>query len=82
MWHYVYILNNQRRQQYIGHTEDLNMRLKEHNSGTVPATKNGRPWHIEWYCAFHTSQQAIAFEKHLKTGSGTAFRYRHFAPRG
>ena len=32
MWYYVYILKNQAGKQYVGHTADLNVRLKEHPS--------------------------------------------------
>ncbi len=33
---------------------------------------------MEWYCAFKTEKQAIAFEKYLKTGSGIAFMKKRF----
>ncbi len=80
MWHFVYILRNAMGQQYVGHTTNLNARLKDHNEGKVSATKNKHPWDIEWFCAFKNWHKAIAFERHLKTGSGSAFRFRHFAP--
>lgn len=81
MWHYVYILRNQLGKQYIGHTENVNARLKEHNEGSVPATKNIRPWHVEWFCGFRNEKRAIAFEKYLKSGSGSSIRFRHIAPK-
>jgi putative endonuclease len=81
MWHFVYILKNQQGIQYIGHTQDLNARLREHNEGRVDATKQRRPWHFAWFCAYQEKKAAIAFEKHVKTGSGSAFRFRHFVPK-
>ncbi len=81
MWHFVYILKSENGDQYVGHTEDLNERLKEHNEGSVIATKNKRPWKVEWFCGFREKKRAIAFEKHLKTGSGSAFRFKHFLPK-
>ena len=81
MWHFVYILRNQWEQQYVGHTHHLERRLQDHNEGSVHATKEKRPWRVEWYCAFREEKAAIAFEKHLKTGSGSAFRFRHFVPK-
>ena len=81
MWHYVYILRNSQGKQYVGQTADLNSRLEEHNSGCVIATKNLRPWHMEWFCAFKNKAAAIKFEKYLKSGSGTSIRYRHIAPK-
>jgi len=80
MWHYVYILQNKSGKQYVGQTSDVNMRLKEHNEGSVIATKNLRPWKIEWFCGFRNKAAAIKFEKYLKSGSGTSIRYRHIAP--
>ena len=77
MRHFVYVLANEHGHHYVGHTQDLNLRLKEHNSGTVPSTKKGRPWHIQWFCCFCTPEEAIAFERYLKSGSGVMFRQRH-----
>jgi len=77
MAHFVYLLKNLQGKHYVGQTEDLNMRLKEHNEGSVTATKNLRPWHIEWFCGFRDKKQAIQFEKYLKSGSGRSFRERH-----
>lgn len=79
MWHFVYILKNKNGDQYVGHASDLDNRLKEHNEGSVIATKHKKPWRIEWFCAFYDEKKAIAFEKHMKTGSGSAFRFKHFA---
>lgn len=81
MWHYVYILRNASGRQYVGQTADVDSRLKEHNEGSVTATKNLRPWHVEWFCAFEEKKRAIEFEKYLKSGSGSAIRFRHIAPK-
>ncbi len=81
MWHFVYILQNQNGDQYVGHTSDLNDRLVQHNEGSVLSTKHKRPWHIEWFFAFRDEKNAIAFEKHMKAGSGSAFRFKHFVPK-
>jgi putative endonuclease len=77
MPHFVYLLQNQRGGQYVGQSENLNARLQTHNEGSVIATKNGRPWHIEWFCGFREKKRAIQFEKYLKSGSGRSFRDRH-----
>ncbi|MDB4978615.1 MAG: Excinuclease subunit domain protein [Candidatus Peribacteria bacterium] len=81
MWYFVYILRSSKGEQYVGYTKKLNARLRQHNEGSVIATKNKRPWGIEWFCGFKTEKQAVAFEKHLKTGSGSAIRFRHLAPK-
>ena len=74
---FVYILRNQKGRQYVGHTQDLSKRLEEHNDGSVTATKKGKPWNIEWFCCFKDKIRAINFEKYLKSGSGTTFRFKH-----
>jgi len=81
MTHYVYILRNELGKQYVGHTANIDSRLKEHNDGSVTATKNLRPWHIEWFCCFNDKKRAIEFEKYLKSGSGSSIRFRHIAPK-
>ncbi|OGJ64380.1 hypothetical protein A3C37_03750 [Candidatus Peribacteria bacterium RIFCSPHIGHO2_02_FULL_53_20] len=81
MWHYVYILRNETGKQYVGQTADVDARLKEHNEGSVAATKGLRPWRIEWFCAFKEKRGAIEFEKYLKSGSGSSIRFRHIAPK-
>jgi len=60
---------------YHGHSDNWEQRLKEHNSGIVPSTKNFRPVKLVFYSAFES--KAIDFEKYLKTGSGFAFRNKH-----
>ena len=82
MYYYTYIIQSKKdRRWYTGFTVDIRKRLKEHNEGSVIATKAKRPWQIEWFCGFHDEQKATVFEKHMKTGSGSAFRFKHFASR-
>jgi predicted GIY-YIG superfamily endonuclease len=63
---------------YVGLTEDVERRLKEHNSGKSPYTRKYKPGKIEASIWFSNVQKAAEFEKYLKTGSGNAFRIRHF----
>jgi len=80
MWHYVYILENQEGRQYVGSTQDVRKRLAKHNNGEVPHTSKFKPWELKFACSFPTKEQALVFEKYLKLGSGTMFRYRHLVP--
>jgi len=77
--HFVYILMNSRGKQYVGQAGDVHERLKEHNEGSVTATKHLRPWHVEWFCGFLDKKKAIQFERYLKSGSGRSFRERHLS---
>lgn len=77
---YVYILESisNPNKRYIGITEDLNKRLKEHNSGQSPHTSKYAPWQIVVALRFANNHKAELFEKYLKSGSGHAFAKRHF----
>ena len=71
---YVYILHSIVGEHfYTGSTNDLRARLKQHNAGEVPHTRKFKPWALKTYLAFSDEQQAIAFEKYLKSPSGRAF---------
>ena len=79
--YYTYILRGDADgRYYVGATSDIKRRLNEHNSATVQSTRLFMPWKIVWYCAFREKEKALAFEKYLKSGSGTSFRYRHLSP--
>ena len=72
---YVYILQSKAAPEsyYVGFTEDLQARLKTHNSGQVPHTAKFVPWRIKTAVAFTDRQRAIEFEHYLKSASGRAF---------
>ncbi|HEY1097149.1 MAG TPA: GIY-YIG nuclease family protein [Alphaproteobacteria bacterium] len=72
---YVYILKSllEKDHFYVGITDDLDVRLKAHNSGKVSHTMKYRPWEIKTYVGFADEAQAFQFEKYLKTASGRAF---------
>jgi predicted GIY-YIG superfamily endonuclease len=72
---YVYILESKSdpKHYYIGFTEDLDSRLKSHNSGQVPHTLKYKPWRIKTVIAFTDRKNALDFEKYLKSPSGRAF---------
>jgi len=73
--YYVYLLRsmNNPDQTYRGYTEDLKVRLKEHNSGKSKHTAKFMPWELVSYHAFADKKKAMDFEHYLKTGSGKAF---------
>jgi putative endonuclease len=72
---YVYILKSVQEpfHFYTGFTEDLVARLKHHNSGGDPSTSKFGPWQIKTSIAFTDREQALSFERYLKSGSGRAF---------
>jgi len=66
---YVYILQSKSR-LYIGSTDDLKRRLRQHNAGQSIATKAYRPWTLIFYEAHLSQEDALRREKYLKTTTG------------
>ena len=77
---YVYMLESETHpgSHYVGLTDDLKVRLSDHNGGRVPHTHGLRPWRIKTAVAFTDRKRAAAFESDLKSASGRAFAKRHF----
>ena len=73
--YYIYLIESLSagRQRYVGMTDDLRQRLREHNAGGSPYTARFRPWKLTTYVAFTDPAKAEAFERYLKSGSGHAF---------
>ena len=70
---YVYILGSALADfTYVGSTNSLGRRIKEHNDGLVQSTKAYRPLHVLSYLAVATEEQARSLERYFKTGSGRA----------
>ena len=63
---------------YIGLTRDLKQRLETHNSGGSKFTKPYRPWGLVLFLGFKDKLKATAFEKYLKSGSGSSFAKKRF----
>lgn len=72
---YVYIIQSEKdpKRFYTGFTESLKDRLTQHNAGSVPASQPFRPWKWKTCIAYTNRNQALAFERYLKTRSGRAF---------
>lgn len=68
---YVYILFSLiDRKLYIGYSQDLKTRIKDHLKGKVRATKNRVPLKLIHYEAYGNQKDAKAREKFLKSGFG------------
>jgi predicted GIY-YIG superfamily endonuclease len=76
---YVYILQsiNFPENYYTGITDNIENRLKKHNSGDVSHTSKYCPWKLKSFIAFSEEIKALEFEKYLKSGSGRAFAKKH-----
>ena len=70
MW-YVYVIKSKEHPfLYIGMTQDVETRLKEHNNGETQSTKAHRPYELKTYITMPTSDKARKLEKYFKSGSG------------
>ena len=58
---------------YKGHTNDIETRLKQHNSGAVRSTRPFIPWIIIYTEAFKTKAEAISREKYFKSAAGRRY---------
>lgn len=77
---YVYVLQSLKdKQLYIGHTNDLKRRFREHETGKVPPTEPRLPVRLVYYEACWVLEDTIKREKQLKTGFGRAYLKRRFS---
>ncbi len=58
---------------YVGFTQDLENRIKEHNRGKTKSTKGYRPWRLLYHEQVETRIMARNREKYLKSGCGKEF---------
>jgi putative endonuclease len=74
--HYLYIIKSEKTgRYYTGVTADLELRLKQHNSGKTRSTKSGIPWKLIYSEQFLTRVDANARERQVKSyKSGNAFK--------
>ncbi len=64
---YVYILRSQdSKKYYVGSTQDVTNRLREHNQGETRSTRQGIPWEIVHVEEFQTRRDAIRKENQIK----------------
>jgi len=64
---YVYILKSKKDNRlYLGYTNDLRKRLKEHNLGLVNSTRLRTPLRLVYYEAYAIRQDATKREHNLK----------------
>jgi putative endonuclease len=55
---------------YVGQTENLKKRLKEHNVGKVRSTRAFTPWEIMYVEECESREKALAREKYYKSYAG------------
>ena len=72
---YVYVLYSSKYDRfYISITNDINVRLKTHNSGGVKSTKAYMPWRVVYKEVYKNKMEARIREKYLKSAAGRRWR--------
>jgi predicted GIY-YIG superfamily endonuclease len=66
----VYILRSDAdsNRHYVGITNDIRARLEWHNHGPCGHTVGHRPWSVAVSIEFSNEQEAVHFERYLKSG--------------
>ena len=74
MKYVVYILQSTvTGSYYVGHTADLETRLRDHNTGQVGSTKPGKPWKVVYVETHSTRSEAIIRERKIKSRKKRAY---------
>ncbi|MEM9919505.1 MAG: GIY-YIG nuclease family protein [Bacteroidota bacterium] len=77
---YVYVLKSMNNYRfYVGMTENVERRLKEHNSGKTKSTKGYRPWQLFFSEEYPNREEARQREKYLKSGVGKEYIKREWS---
>ncbi len=77
MW-YVYFLELNNGDIYVGSTDDLRRRVASHRSGHVISTSKYLPLVLRSYVAVGDEVTARTLERYFKSGSGKAFAKKRF----
>ena len=68
---YTYVLQSEKdKKLYVGFTDNVENRLKEHNEGINISTKSRVPFKLLYYEALPTKREALKRERFYKSGRG------------
>ncbi len=66
--YFMYILQSEATGRfYVGHCQDLAVRLGEHNRGQSKSTRSGKPWKLVYFEGFETKSEAVRREMQVKS---------------
>jgi len=69
--YFVYVLQSEKdKKLYIGYTNNVEKRLKEHNNGKVQSTKPRIPLKLIFYEAYLNQKDALRREDYFKSTKG------------
>ena len=67
---YIIVSENKNLRFYVGISENIEARLKQHNSGKTKSTKSYLPWKLFFFETFKSRKEAREKEKYWKSGIG------------
>jgi putative endonuclease len=67
---YTYVIQSESQRYYIGSTNDLNKRIKDHNRGLSKWTSRYKNWKLIYFEKFSTRKEAIIRENKIKKQKG------------
>lgn len=73
MFHTYILISEKDDKFYVGYTDNLKRRIKQHNNGDVESTKYRRPLKLIYYEGCLNQKDAIHREKYLKTTYGKRY---------
>jgi putative endonuclease len=76
MSYQVYVIQNAEGRFYIGLSEDIALRLDQHNSGVSKWTKHRGPWSLIWTSEAMSLTEARKLESLLKRQKGGSGFFR------
>ena len=68
----VYVIRNEENLHYIGLSEDMLVRLEQHNKGISKWTRGKGPWKLVWSSGWMDLSAATRLERKLKAQKGGA----------
>jgi putative endonuclease len=72
----VYVIRNTAGRFYIGLSENVSIRLEQHNQGISKWTRHRGPWSLIWTSEFLSLSDARKLENRLKRQKGgVGFRF-------
>ncbi len=72
--YYIYVLYSRKdRGMYIGQTEHLVERVRQHQLGKVTSTRGRRPFSLVYWETVMTREEALGRELELKTNIGRRY---------
>ncbi len=73
MFHAYVIKSLSQEYFYKGHCENIEVRIKQHNSGKTVSIRQYAPFELVYFETFETREEAVKREKYFKSAAGRRF---------